>query len=662
MSALTQQLVDLLRGRQVERMFALWQAAPAVEREVESAKRVVAAALAQRGDLAHAHQMLSELASRSDAEPTSLLLAGRVAFDFADFGASVSHFERLVKKEPANVDAWRWLADAALRSRQPHRALAGAEAHVLRFALDPELAIRHASLLALSSRCDEALIAFERILARWPGHAVAGPAFAEFVLREFPLDAESLLERNDWRPNDGALSGALVRALLWLPAWYESAESARRWRERLLSNLKLLERLATESTLTGDERACCLATTPFFAAYHDADVTEIQVAWGNFVEAVVAPLRSRFPCASQPKRLRRVGVVSNRLTDSSAGRFFNPWLPLLQSAGFEVNLYALGNFDHVTEELSRQFRLQRFPVDDASAWSDLATCLHADANDVLLYPEPQGSQLIQLIAGIRFAPIQCAAFGNPLSTGLRTIDYFLVPDDSEVAEPEPYYRERVVRLSGLGISAPVVPAATRRDRSAFGLRTSDHVVLVSQQLQKWTPEFVAAVLEVLTRDPLSVLVYFGVASGVSVRAFNTYLRRCFALANLSFAARAREVGMLSREDYLSLHCCADVALDTFGFSGGSSTLDAVSVNLPVISLEGDYLRCRQSASILRAHGQSRNVVTSSQDFVAVALDRLGQKRPIAIASGAPKPVEAKSGNGRVFESVASFLTTLQAAD
>lgn len=656
--SLTDQLVALLRAGQFERVLSVWQAAPIAQREAESAKRTAAAALAQGGDLVSSYQLLSELAGRREAEPTSLLLAGRVAFDLGEFGASIDHFERLAGLDRDNVDVWRRLADAALRAKQPDRALRGAEVHTLLFMHDADLAIRHASLLALAGRADEALIAFERMLARWPHHPIAGPAFAEFVMREFPLEAADLLDHAPWMPVDRVLSAALVRALLWLPAWYASAESAQRWRERLLANLRLLKRLAESSQLTGDARALCLATTPFFAAYHDADVTEIQFAWGDFVEALVAPLRVEYevPKAGVEK-IRTIGVVSNRLTDSSAGRFFNPWLAKLREAGYEVRLYAIGSVDHVTEDLARSFLTRRFPSDDVAAWRPLANQLLADANDVLIYPEPQGSQLIQLMAGIRFAPVQCAAFGNPLTTGLQSMDYFFVPDGAEVKDAAPYYREQVIRLEGLGVLTPAVPVPAHRERAAFGLGVEDHVVLVSQQLQKWTPHFVDAVLHILSADPVAVLVYFNVTSGVSTRAFESHLRARFIASGLDFGSRTRAMGMLGRADYLALHKCADVALDTFGFSGGSSTLDAVAAGLPVVSIDGRALRGRQSAAILRAAGQAINVVDRGDAFISRALAVL-MNRPAKPDLSTSATGERRSIAAPVFTNVAEFFQAM----
>ncbi len=653
-TALTASLVELLKAKRFEAVVTTWSAADDVAREFEAAKRVAAAALAQSGHLPRAYELLAELAARSVVELPTLVLAGRVAFDLREFRRSVDHFERAVSLDRDNTAVWAWLADAAFAAKEPERALRGAEVHALRFLADVDLAMRFASLLATAGRIDEALIAFERILSRWPRHPVAGPAFAEFVMREFPLSASAMLARTAWRPAGDAISPELVRALLWLPAFYESEFAATEWRARLQRNVKSLAESARHSNLVGDSRARCLATTPFFAAYHDADVTPLQFAWGDFVEALVAPLRSEYPlsAATHATNIKTVGIVSNRLTDSSAGRFFNSWIDSLHAANFTVRLYAIGASDHVTADLERRFPLRRFPVDDVTDWRSLANCLHRDANDAIIFPEPQGSQLMQLIAGIRFAPVQCAAFGNPLTTGLQTIDYFFVPDDAEVVDPDPFYRERVVRISGLGTKHEISPVANSYARAAFGIPPDRKVIIVSQQLQKWMPTFVEALVEILSRDPSVVLLYFSVASGISVRAFDCYLRDRFTASGLVFADRAIALAMLSRENYLAAHQCADLALDTFGFSGGASTLDAVSVGIPVVSLEGRFLRGRQSAAILRAAGQAENIAQDTRAFVERALSLLGDKTVGCAATSQERDVSEVSAQ---FRSAADFL-------
>lgn len=661
--SLTQRLVALTQQRNFPAVVAAWQRADASERSQEVAARMAATAYAQLGELVGANTILSTFLAASTLhapEAPTWALAARISFDLNRFAESVSRWEHAVTLNRESVVWWRWFADACIKASVPERALQWAGIHRVRINLDAELAITLVTLLVAAGRCDEALIEFERVLAKWPNHQDAGPAFAEFVIREYPVDALELLERVQWRPEPRVLGAAQVRAALLIPAFYETTEMADRWWHRLLAEIRGLTELARSSALVGPARGNCIATTPFFAAYFERDVTDIQCAWGDFVEAVCAPLRG--PYRELPPlthAVKRIGVISNRFTDSSAGRFFNPWLLQLKAEGFDVRLYSIGAGDAVTEELSQAFPMHRVANDAIEHWQTLADRVFADRNDVLLYPEPQGSQLIELVAGLRLAPVQCAAFGNPLTTGLATMDYMFVPDAAEVPNPAAHYREQVVRLAALGTSVAPSTDVGAYSRESFGFIPSERIYLVSQQLQKWSPRFMDALIELLRQDALGRLVYFVQNSVLSSRALELLLRRKFLQNGLEYARRVTVVGNLARADYLAIHRAADVGLDTFGFSGGSTTLDALSVGLPVVTLESQFLRGRQSAAILRQLGQGQNVAQSVEQFVAMA--QSVTRSMIALDAGHPdtdgkrQSTEARSP---IFLSVGQFFHAL----
>lgn len=65
----------------------------------------------------------------------------------------------------------------------------------------------------------------------------------------------------------------------------------------------------------------------------------------------------------------------------------------------------------------------------------------------------------------------------------------------------------------------------------------------------------------------------------------------------------------------------DLCLDTFPYSGGSTTLNALWQGVPVLTWCGDGWRARSSASMLRAAGLDELVVISREDYIeqAVAL-------------------------------------------
>lgn len=671
MTGIPANVVDYIVGLSRERKFAeavaYWRSLRDPMQFGERAARLVAASMAQTGALDDARALLTGVTTKfTSCEAATHALLGRITFDLGDFEHSKRSWALAHARDPENSAWWRWYAESCIKANDVNPALEAAAPFRIRFNTEADLAIVYANLLVAAHRCDEALIEFRRILARWPRHPFAGPAFSEFVVTEFPDVALDLLESTAWRANAPALSPGEVRAAARLPAIYTTSASARMWRARFVAEMRRLEALALASPLAGNERAVCLSSSAFFVPYADQDVTEAQFAWGDFLEALAGPLRSEFRPLVNSSAIRCVGVVSNRISDSSAGRVFNPWLYQLRDAGFNVRVYAIGPTDHVSDQIARDFDVYRIPEERIEAWRPLAERIFRDKNDVLVFPEPQGSHLLLLLAAIRLAPIQCAGFGNPVTTGLHTMDYFLSPDDAEVNWPEKQYREQVVRIrDAWALSVTPPPPEPDMGRATFGLTESDHVYIASQQLQKWTPDFVDTVVELVQRDSNAHLIFFAVGWGVSVRAFELMLSRKFDAAGLSYGNRVHPFPLLSRDRYLALHAVADVGLDTFGFSGGSSIVDSLSVELPIVTLEGVFLRGRQSASLLRQHGAGGNIVRTREAYIQRAIELASLRRTTkasahgSTAEGSGADVSPHAPLEDVVRSMKSFATVDQ---
>jgi predicted O-linked N-acetylglucosamine transferase (SPINDLY family) len=62
----------------------------------------------------------------------------------------------------------------------------------------------------------------------------------------------------------------------------------------------------------------------------------------------------------------------------------------------------------------------------------------------------------------------------------------------------------------------------------------------------------------------------------------------------------------------------DLSLDTFDFSGGNTTLDALSVGLPVVTLPGEFMRGRQSLAMLNIIELPQLIAKDVDDYVQIA--------------------------------------------
>jgi predicted O-linked N-acetylglucosamine transferase (SPINDLY family) len=60
-------------------------------------------------------------------------------------------------------------------------------------------------------------------------------------------------------------------------------------------------------------------------------------------------------------------------------------------------------------------------------------------------------------------------------------------------------------------------------------------------------------------------------------------------------------------------------LDSIGWSGGNTTLEALAQNLPVVTFEAELMRGRVSAGMLRMMGMPEGIAGSIDEYVAMAV-------------------------------------------
>lgn len=75
----------------------------------------------------------------------------------------------------------------------------------------------------------------------------------------------------------------------------------------------------------------------------------------------------------------------------------------------------------------------------------------------------------------------------------------------------------------------------------------------------------------------------------------------------------------SLSDYLKLHAQVDLCLDTFPYTGGTTTLHALWMGVPTLTIAGDTYPGRQSSAILHSVGiESMCVARSVPELVDLA--------------------------------------------
>jgi CRISPR-associated protein Csy1 len=247
--------------------------------------------------------------------------------------------------------------------------------------------------------------------------------------------------------------------------------------------------------------------------------------------------------------------------------------------------------------------------------------IRADELDILVYPEIGMDRVVFLLAAMRLAPVQVCGWGHPVTPGHRSIDYFLSCAAMEPPDGQAHYNERLLLLPGIGTRYELprlLPAVAGKTRADYQLPEDRHLYLFPQSLFKVHPANDRLLVKAMANDEQGILVMFAGQNQQITQKFVTRLSMAFAEQGLSPHGRVKILPAVSHDDYKRINQLCDVMLDTLHWSGGNTSLDALAMGLPIVTLPGEFMRGRQTMAMLKLLGIEELIATSADEYLAIA--------------------------------------------
>jgi len=244
----------------------------------------------------------------------------------------------------------------------------------------------------------------------------------------------------------------------------------------------------------------------------------------------------------------------------------------------------------------------------------------------------------------RLAPLQIAGWGHPVTTGLSTIDLFVSAELLEGEAGASHYRERLALLPGTGVCTELVQVAPQKWGGPVRQKNVVRFSLCHTPF-KFDPE----------DDTLFPRIARAVGDCefwlASYRKFpwaTEKVRRRLAAAfnaeGLDPERYLRVMPWLSPGQFVDFLDDMDVYLDCPAFSGYTTAWQALHRGIPIVTLEGEFLRQRLAAGLLRQIGVTDGIASSRDHYVDIAISfardiregNLGRQRRDIIRANAPK--------------------------
>jgi predicted O-linked N-acetylglucosamine transferase (SPINDLY family) len=570
-----------------------------------------------------------------DVRPTSAEAhnnLGNIYRERGESAAATACYRRSIALNPDSAETQNNLA-AVLCAEGSYQAATACCRRALQ--IRPDYADAHhnlgAALYALR-KVDEAVACYRRAIQLHPQAAQSHACLADALWYQGRFD-EAL------RGYDQALqiqpSDAIrYKRAICLPMIYPSLAALHLARREFAERIEGLLR----SAVCFDPRQDVLNTV-FYLAYQGFDDRPLHEQLARLWRAIPADAAPAPHARPGTGEKIRIGVISRLFKVHSVGELWRGILTRLSREKFAVTVFALGHgSDSVADFIRRHAdRYCELPLSIPAARQAL---LDAEL-DVLFYTDIGMDPHTHSLAHLRLAPVQCVTWGHPVTTGLRTIDYFLSSELLETADAQQHYTERLVRLRTLGLYVyrPQLPEP-RKCRADFGLPGDKHLYGCLQSLFKFHPQFDPLLAGILRRDPQGLLV---LPEGVCPQWRELLMER-FRATMPDVAERICWVPRQSYDDFLRLNALIDVLLVPPQFGGGKTSYEALALGVPVVTLPSPYLRGRITYALYRAIDVLDCVAGTPEEFVQIAV-RLGTD-PIRRQAVSEKILAA---SGRLFE-------------
>lgn len=537
-----------------------------------------------------AHQLTQEFPQSAfawKALGTSYLEAGRVE-------EAMPHLHKAVDLNKRDPLALTSLAAVYYQQGDNENAVRYQEKAV---ALDPDYApaqFRLAQMLHSAGRHHKALPhiknAMESGYDPFKSKVLLGVLLYNSKLFKQALDVYHILEK-EYPPNSSVLNnlGNLYKDL----GEYEKAE------------YYYLEALALEPEFV------MAYSNAFFAKHYNPDVTQQEIKdfatkWDEKFALAALSHPSKLKDISKPLR---VGLVSSGFRLHPVGQMITT---ALENSRADIHFYGYTTTDHtdfVTDKI-KQLCKKWQPIRHLTQ-QETAQQIRGDKIDILIDLSGHGDGSCMQAISMRPAPLCIKWVGGLVNTmGVAGIDY-LLSDHIETPEGvDDQYTEKLIRLPDDYICympCPYAPATT----SVPALKNRYITLGCLNNPAKISDQLLAEWATLMHELPESRLLLRG-----GQYESDDFCRWIWEeMANQGIEQhRVLLEGPTNHKDFIGTYQRIDIALDTWPYSGGLTTCEALLMGVPVVTLPGPTFAGRHSATHLINAGLQELVTSSWEEY------------------------------------------------
>ena len=404
------------------------------------------------------------------------------------------------------------------------------------------------------------------------------------------------------------------------PIIYENLKEINHYRKRFENGIKKINQLLdTQLQYTKKQLINAInSSTNFYLHYQGGDVLELQKHYAHLVERITHKIYQEFHKEIKIKQsiaFIKIGFISSFFTNHSVSKMYKNLIQKLDQKFFKRFVYYADNkFDHITNEI-KQDADHFFSHTDVD---QLINQISKDNLDVLLYLDIGMSPRIQILSSLRLAPIQCNTYGHPVTSGFKNIDYYFSSELMESQNSQKHYSEKLISLPGIGINYDSPNLSIIKKPNILN-KSNATIFLNLQSLFKLLPQDDHIYLDILKKHSNCCFWFLQGEKNSITSIFKERISKLFQKEGHAFEKYSYFHPRCGSEEFLGLIEESDIILDSFNWSGGNTSLEAISLNKPIVTCPSGFMRGRYTYAILKILDIEETIASSKKEYIEIAV-------------------------------------------
>ena len=392
------------------------------------------------------------------------------------------------------------------------------------------------------------------------------------------------------------------------PRVYKNTRQLNYFRKKFLFLINNINNLLLNKTLSNNERLNIIKSkTNFHLAYQQENDLELNKKYYDLLSKIY-PEDKRFKIDQFIEN--KILFVSGFFHKHTVSKiFFNFVEEVTNIKKFEVHMLHLS---HIEDDWTALFRNLNGKFHQKTSINEIYNFLMKEKFKTIIFLDHAMNNITQAILNVKLAKKYIMLWGHPITTGSRNVDFFVSSkfmDNNNQAN----YSEKLLLLDGIGFNYKV-------DKNLNTLKKiipKNNSFYIPQALFKFLPKY---------DHLLGVLLEQNKNSTISIiKDKDPYYTKIFVerlLKNKKINKNFKRIFFLNGQDkkfnFIDKLMEHKIVMDTVGWSGGNTSIEAIYLNKPIITLEGNTLRGNHTSAILKQINLEILIAKNYSEYLALA--------------------------------------------